>query len=335
MIEIPTCIILGAGASKPYGFPTGVELLERISASYKFRSYQHVEGQLPEKEFFLKIASRFGESELKKFVTALEQTQYYSIDKFISKRADCAEIAKYSVGLAIRFYETKGTVFGHANNWYRILLNSLNEDHSINKQNISIITFNYDRSLEHYLFTAVHQRTQSLEVTKRFMEGLNIIHVHGAIAPLEWQDTEKSKSIAYSKIPQRIGLDDDLIFEHSKNLSVIYDNSSNVNTEISSALSRAQKVLFLGLGFHKENMEKIGYDTIKNKVLRASRYQLKGAKFDTIYERYPEILYAPDHMDCYQFLEEEAALEEPLVARWSENVKIGNETYPVNFEESL
>ena len=35
MIETPTVLILGAGASKPYGYPIGSELKSRIISSLK------------------------------------------------------------------------------------------------------------------------------------------------------------------------------------------------------------------------------------------------------------------------------------------------------------
>ena len=56
---------------------------------------------------------------------------------------------------------------------------------------LSIITFNYDRSLEEYLYRvlgALYNRD-----AEELVQGLSIIHVHGDLGPLDWESQRGRK----------------------------------------------------------------------------------------------------------------------------------------------
>jgi len=53
--------------------------------------------------------------------------------------------------------------------------------------NISIITFNYDRCIEHFLYHAI-QNYFAFNDIARLMPKLRIFHPYGVVGPLPWQD---------------------------------------------------------------------------------------------------------------------------------------------------
>ena len=59
----------------------------------------------------------------------------------------------------------------------------------LSKSNLTIITFNYDRSLEHYLYNTFLNFTKSLTEKEKIEElkKLKIYHVYGKLADLPWE----------------------------------------------------------------------------------------------------------------------------------------------------
>ena len=75
-----------------------------------------------------------------------------SVDAFLEHRPEYLQIGKLSIALCIMAHEHEKKLFNAQRNWYdylRIKLNSSFDEFGDNK--LSIITFNYDRSIEHYL----------------------------------------------------------------------------------------------------------------------------------------------------------------------------------------
>ena len=65
---------------------------------------------------------------------------------------------------------------------------------------LGLVTFNYDRSLEHYLYTAPKHRFNAEEAI-RLIKTVTVIHVHGQLGQLPWQSDEESEVRRYT--PER------------------------------------------------------------------------------------------------------------------------------------
>ncbi len=90
MITIPTTLVLGAGASAPYGYPTGPELLQEILNTTLD----------PVNLFFL---STYGidQSEAEEFISSLDKSEPTSIDFYLENRPEHINIGKLMIAKII------------------------------------------------------------------------------------------------------------------------------------------------------------------------------------------------------------------------------------------
>ena len=176
MIETPTVLILGAGASIPYEYHSGEKLIEEIS-----------KGILPQNSLFkLLIKLDYSKEFINKFKQTLRNSGSYSIDTFLENWPKYNEIGKIAIAHILILAEWAGKNslidFGNKDNWYRYLYKHLN-CHSFEQNKIGIITFNYDKSLEQYLFTALNNSYEDLDENKcaSKIRNIPIVHVHGKL----------------------------------------------------------------------------------------------------------------------------------------------------------
>ena len=178
MITILTVLALGAATSYPYGFPTAKELRNLICEVFAnpntpaSRLLGEASGHFPHGFF------RFREAFLK--------SGQPSVDAFLEWRPDFLAIGKLAIAYCLLPFEDESKLFTPPGNrggdWYQYLsvkLNASFEDFGSNK--LSIITFNYDRSLEHYLHTSLqnlHDRSRD-DCNATLAQKIPIIHVYG------------------------------------------------------------------------------------------------------------------------------------------------------------
>ncbi len=156
MITTPTVLVLGAGASYPYGFPTGVDLKRLICE--QFSTTRAVASQLlgclnPE-------GTKFAPDEFSKFREAFLKSGQPSVDAFLERRPEFLDVGKLAIAFCLMPFEKEENLYypdpSRGGDWYEYLsvkLNSSFEEFGQNK--LSIITFNYDRSLEQYLLNSL------------------------------------------------------------------------------------------------------------------------------------------------------------------------------------
>ena len=120
---------------------------------------------------------------------------------------------------------------------------------------IPLVTFNYDRSLEHYLFTALlNAYGRSPEETAAKLSTMQIVHVHGSLGTLPWQPGEDASSVPYGDSSPSNVL-------HARNSIKVLHETQDDSPEFSTArglITQAQKVYFLGFGFHRVNLQRLG-----------------------------------------------------------------------------
>ena len=90
-----TVFILGAGASVPYGYPTGFELNEKIKNFLLNRPESlGVAAKSQFEEFKVLFDLEYTIENLKKFYDALSKSVTISIDKFLENRPDLLELGR-------------------------------------------------------------------------------------------------------------------------------------------------------------------------------------------------------------------------------------------------
>lgn len=241
MITKSTVLILGAGASMDFGYPSGEGLIERL-------------GQLPVGP--IAEATGHREKEIDAFRTELRKSAHYSIDAFLSHRTEYIDIGKAMIAYILTGCEAETNLYPNGS-WYRYLLHRMNTSFDrFHENQLTIVTFNYDRSLEHFLMTALragHNRSAS-EVADK-LRYIPIIHVHGQLAPLEWQENKSGAAVrVYSNVRSAEG-----IRAAAAGIKVICENidGSAEFEQAHKAIRLARQVYFLGFGYHADNMRRL------------------------------------------------------------------------------
>ncbi|MBK8340028.1 MAG: hypothetical protein IPK99_08545 [Flavobacteriales bacterium] len=94
--------------------------------------------------------------QLSQFREDLDQAQTRSIDAFLERRQEYISLGKAAMAMQIRAFEAKQALFRQRNHWYQFLLDAIDapfEEIALNE--LSIVTYNYDRSLEAYLVACI------------------------------------------------------------------------------------------------------------------------------------------------------------------------------------
>jgi hypothetical protein len=255
VITEPTVLVLGAGASYPYHFPTAEGLMDEICKTFET---PHTEASL----LFGIRSEVTSASDFSKFAETLAMSGQASVDAFLEHRTDLIHLGKLAMAYCLKPYENQIRLFSHdtgrGGDWYRYLFGKLNaafSDFSRNK--LSIITFNYDRSLEHYLLTALqnsHRRT--FDECAQALEAIPILHVYGQLGEIPYP---KSGSQRYDLI----GTGSDVYVEAvkaSKGIKLLHETKPALEKAY-KILFAAKKICFLGFGYHELNIERLAIDT--------------------------------------------------------------------------
>ena len=250
MITRPTVLILGAGASWDYGFPLGYGLRQDI---IKGLASNHGKPRLAAQE------AGFHEEQINRFLLTFQNSQLYSIDLFLHRHAKLKELGKFIIAWFIQYYEQVSNFHEPRSDvtpWFREFFNRLMRDDYFEQRKtlLRILTFNYDRSLEEFMYRALLHSTPHDDPTYLvdLMKHIPVTHAYGSLGPLSWQQAE-AQPYGYK------GYSADHILKLSQNISIVHENPP-VEDEWNTALkflSKARLVAFLGFGFAKENIERL------------------------------------------------------------------------------
>jgi len=262
MINEPTVFILGAGASCPYGYPSGWELRQQIIGLFPhdFKVLIQKRGEIIESVDFEMM-----QQEIEPFVFKFNKSNTKSIDLFLARNPEFALLGKYAIIFRI-FAAEKDSKFGDDlarkdQDWYSYLLEKMTDDlitkndyAGFSKNKISLITFNYDRSLEHFLYESLINSFNGIDhrKIKEQLCQLKIIHVFDQVAGLDWQDLD-------SKIEYRCNIVRLNVPSLAHKLRIIYDTTENSAIgEVHKLITEARNIFFLGFGYAKENLKILG-----------------------------------------------------------------------------
>jgi len=248
MINVNTVLILGAGASKPFGFPTGAELVRDICDMLESADSEDF-------QTILRLHKRA--REIKRFRNGLNEAKPRSVDAWLEHNREFLAIGKNAIACAILKRENRSN-FGVTDNWYDLLFEALNcPVDQFGENRVAIVTFNYDRSLEYYL----HRKLLATytPATKRFCEEqlnkIPIVHVYGCLGPVEWED--RRRMVAYGEYE-----DEDIIGRAAENIRIMSDKGNEDEGgyfgEAHELLRRnVRAIYYFGFGFDPTNLERL------------------------------------------------------------------------------
>jgi hypothetical protein len=309
MIERKTTLILGAGASAPSSFPTGYKLLrevvEKITPYNLVPNYAVLEhaNLLRQLGYDIPLISKFREALLKSGKT--------SVDAFLEFRPEFIPIGKAVIAIALIQCEQEKHLFKcDGKSWYEYLFNQLNTRFEEFDQNqLSILTFNYDRSLEHFLFTALKNASgKPDDGCAEKLKSIPIIHLHGDLGELPPLGNTLVR-------PYNTTISLEALRIATQRIKIIHEGVAN-DPQFQLAhkiLSESEVVCFLGFGYHPLNMERLGIKNLKKsgingKEIIGSSFGLTNAESKQIDGRYGFQLrpsqYEYQKLGVLQFLRE-------------------------------
>jgi hypothetical protein len=269
MIEEDTVFILGAGASIPYGLPSGqrlVDLICNINADDR-----RILNKIEEKKV------------VDDFIADLSEAEPDSIDEFLSNRKEFQKVGKASIARILLPLETNHRLINlwrkqrllrqnpdFGGHWYKHLFRFLGNDfEEISNSKLNIITFNYDRSLEQYLFVKIKKSygkrdNESAEALKN----MNIIHIYGKLGLLPWQNSDKEHVEYEAWKVKDVNERKKIICNAMENIKTMDDGFKENDKEVNDArsiLKNAKQIFILGFGFHPINLELMDIPNIFNR----------------------------------------------------------------------
>ena len=260
MITRRTTLILGAGSNQYYGFPSARGLKSDICEHFSEADSVGIEMLCDDAEF--------QENDFIRFANDLRLSGQQSADSFLERNPIYMDIGKHAIAFCLSSYEIENRLFPARSepHLYEQIFSKLGSNLSAFSRNaLSIITFNYDRSIEHYLETALfhsNQTTTEREQTQVSLTRLPIVHLYGQIGHLSWQSRENVR--LYKPILTRSD-----VTRAARTLNILSektDDNLHKDPQFLRAwdlIDRAERICFLGFGFHETNLERLKIDNTK------------------------------------------------------------------------
>lgn len=282
MFRTPTTIIVGAGASADYGFPLGSGLRTKIANlinigfgdfGSSLESGDHIIV-----ECLREVSRQTGHNgNINTFIPparsmAAAMPLALSIDNYLDAHKDDPNTiicGKLAIARAILMAEKDSSLwFDHRHEdsvnlaaveqtWLARFVNALTEGVSASNldnifDNVTIISFNYDRCIKHFLRDAfkTYYRLED-QAAAQLVKKLRIFHPYGSTGELPWED---QNGVSFGS--------DNL---HGRLLPIAYKiktfteqiEDEKLVEQMRIATQRAKQIIFLGFGFHRQNIELI------------------------------------------------------------------------------
>jgi hypothetical protein len=244
-----------------FGFPSGAGLVNQIVKGVRFATQG--DERVPLTELARRLAEGGAEpGTLARFVAELNRSQTYSVDAFLESHSEFGGVGKLAIAAALAPEEKDGQLFTQSDTWYRYLTNRL-RDNIISGADgeLAILTYNYERSLEHYLYVSLKSALNKCdsEMDELFLR-LKIVHLHGSLGQLPRQTAQPEGLLAglSRDVARKYGETED-IQKAAANIQIIHESldESPAYQSARHVLERADRVLFLGFGFHRTNVRRL------------------------------------------------------------------------------
>lgn len=277
MIERQTVLVLGAGASIPLGFPSGRQLVTNVVHGLRKPTDQL---------FQILGACGFDATHITLFRDALEGSGRSSVDVFLEYRSEFLPLGKTAIAALLTPFEVEANLVTAERNWYEYLFRYLGPSlDDVAQSDLSVVTFNYDRSFEHYLFKALRNSfdlstTKALEYFDHSIPGapvydhsIPVVHVYGKLGELPYvggPDARSYQAPGAANLPAvALAVRDAIKIMHE-------GGPGNLALGRAAQLVReADVICFLGFGYLTANLERLRLDRRKpDAVVWGSAYDV-------------------------------------------------------------
>jgi hypothetical protein len=286
MIKSKTLFIVGAGASKEVGLPTGAELKTKIASTIDIRfqhGFEQTTGDYVVTEALRRhthdpTTNRSGN--ISPFLHAARMVrdalpQALSIDNFIDAHRDDEKIAlvgKLGIVRCILEAERSSRISLNDRNIEKLDFSSLTETwfsaffqlvtETVSKaeiarvfENVSFITFNYDRCIEHFLVHALKNYYGIDDgAAQELVQKVPIIHPYGQVGYLPWQSG--TTKMAFGGNGTERGDELLAVSTQVKTFTERIEDEAALQA-MRHCVQEAETIVFLGFAYHPTNLELI------------------------------------------------------------------------------
>lgn len=306
MIRTPTVFILGAGASAPYGFPTGRGLVERI-----------IKGLEPRERLYnllTPLPCGFKEKHLEQFRSELRKSRRSSVDTFLEGRSpEFVAIGKATIAIELMPLERDEDLLAAkpGEDWYAYLFDHMMKEH-FGRNHLSVITFNFDRSFERALFQTLQAAYSLNDVDcSTLCHKIQLLHFHGDLGEPSWlvdslgPRQESRDYVCEPHIPDR-----DSIKWCADRIRLGSEGAVEATMEDAHLLlDSAKRVCFIGFGYDPLALERLNIaELTRGKVVRGTALGRSHGERGPIEAAFDKIhLY---DMNAYDFLRQTDVVHE-------------------------
>lgn len=237
IMEAPTVLVLGAGASTPYGFPLGSQLNAGIVNQLASGITKDTLKSLG-----------FNETLMNEFSDILKYGDHPAIDILLEKKPKFRDLGAHLIASAIKPLERHDAIFPQKD-WYAHLFEALAfENTDPDAGLLSIVTFNYERSLEYFLDKNIdlHCRDDRVEFAHEKRRKIEVVHAFGSLG--------EYPSTAYGKT-----FDENTLKKAATSIKIVSDrlDGSPDFQRAQQLISEANHIVFLGFGYNETTLSKL------------------------------------------------------------------------------
>jgi hypothetical protein len=292
MLTKKTVFVLGAGASSVYGFPLGRTLCQSV--------IRELEVGQARKDIL--DYTKFSEKEIDHFREELRESGQSSVDAFLEHRRELIDIGKAAMTAILVKYEQASELWSFEGyNWMRHLFEKMNAPFETFGQNlVSFITYNYDRSLEHFLCRSLRRSYRKTdEECATVLQSIPIIHLHGRLGYLPWQLKERNREYEPRLDARVFNLCTESIKIVHEEIDETRDNDFHIAHQL---LNDAEKMYYLGFGYGEVNVKRLDLASISQKETRGTGIGLTNSECQNIVKNSDQKLQPMKDHDCIGLL---------------------------------
>lgn len=297
MITTPTVLVLGAGASAPFGFPTGRALLMSICRPPNTYGADPIGKSLHD--------CGFKDREIAAFREALNKSHLPSVDRFLESRPEFLAVGKTAMARALVQSEDESLLQrGETSSWYEYLYHRMfTKQRQWPENALSVITFNYDRSLEHFLFSALqHSYDLTNNEAWELVNAVPLVHVYGDLGALGVQGRPYAPDF------------DPVVLKYCADRIHIMGEAESDGPAMQRAQELflgAKRICFLGFGYDSTNVARLRLRNVPGASLSGSAYGMTSAERAAVSTRMGRpIVLGSGEDQVLEFLRESGLLEE-------------------------
>jgi hypothetical protein len=171
------------------------------------------------------------------------------------------DIGKSAMAVLLVQKENPAALWGGGDNWLQYLYNRMIGSSLVefSRNQVSFVTFNYDRTVEMFLATSLASAFgKSIEDVATALDDIPIIHLHGRLGYLPWQSAAEGR-------PYNGNIDKRVMDICRREIKVVHEDITDRDRDFSKAkelLGNAQRVYLLGFGFGSKNVERLGLSSL-------------------------------------------------------------------------